>query len=109
MVRARGFSQNTGSPASIAATISSGWASVLAAMTTPSRPDLSRASGEAAGSARTRSATFLVSEGMMSATTRESIIGRLARVSAWNSPILPSPSSPRRMVIHLSFARMIGR
>ena len=96
--RASGFSQNTGSPASTAATISSGWASVPAAMTTPSRPARSRASGEAAGSAPRRSATLVVRSGMMSATTSESTMGRLARVSAWNSPILPSPSSPRRMV-----------
>jgi hypothetical protein len=98
MVRAKGFSQKTGSPASTAATISSGWASVAAAITTPSRSDFSRASGEAAGSAPRRSATLVVRSGMRSATTSESTMGRLARVSAWNSPILPSPSSPRRMV-----------
>src|SRR6266540_66714 len=102
-LRATGFSQNTGTPASTAATMSCGWASVDPAMTTPSTPAASSASGESAGSAPNRSATCFVAVGAMSVTTRESTAGRLVNVPAWKPPILPSPMSPRRMMSDLSW------
>src|SRR5215211_1738409 len=98
MVRATGFSQNTGRPASTAARMSSGWASVAAATTTPSTPAVSSAAGLSAGSAPSRAATSAVTAGTASATTRESTTGRSVRVWAWNEPIRPSPIRPRRMV-----------
>src|SRR5215216_1771255 len=98
MVRAIGFSQKTGRPASTAARMSGGWASVAAATTTPSTPAASSASGVSAGSAPSRPATSAVTAGTASLTTRESTTGRSVRVWAWNAPIRPSPIKPRRMV-----------
>src|SRR5215216_5377507 len=97
MVRAIGFSQKTGRPASTAARMSGGWASVAAATTTPSTPAASSAAGPWAGSAPMRPATSAVTAGTASVTTRESTTGRSVRVWAWNAPIRPSPIRPRRM------------
>ena len=83
--------------ASAQATISAGWASVAAATTTPSTPDLSSASGESAGSAPRRPATWAMTDGTASVTTRESTAGSSDSVPAWKAPILPSPMSPSRM------------
>ena len=59
-----------GEPASTAARISSGWASVQRLMTTPSNTASNQGvCGEATGSAPRRSATLVVRPGMMSATT----------------------------------------
>src|SRR5262245_49919488 len=98
MVRATGFSQNTGRPASTAARMSSGWASVAAATTTPSTPAASSAAGVSAGLAPSRAATSPVRAGTASVTTSESTTGRSVRGWAWNAPIRPSPIRPRRMV-----------
>src|SRR5215217_2702266 len=97
MVRATGFSQNTGRPAETAARMSDGWASVAAATTTPSTPAASSAAGSWVGSAPMRPATSAVTAGTASVTTRESTTGRSVRVWAWNAPIRPSPIRPRRM------------
>src|SRR3954454_20872052 len=94
MVRATGFSQNTGTPASTAATTSSGWASVAAAMTTPSIPAASSFAGSSAVSAPRRSPTARVAAGTATVTTSDVTDGRVDSVSAWNAPIRPSPISP---------------
>src|SRR5215216_7816398 len=101
IVRATGFSQNTGRPASTAARISSGWASVAAATTAPSTPAASSPAGLSAGSAPSRAATSAVTAGTASVTTSESTTGRSVRVWAWNEPIRPNPIRPRRMVGNL--------
>src|SRR5918995_1789542 len=98
IVRATGFSQNTGRPASTAARMSVGWASVVAATTTPSTPAASSAAGLSAASAPSRAATSAVRVGTASVTTSESTTGRSVRVWAWNAPIRPNPIRPRRMV-----------
>src|SRR5215211_8567899 len=98
MVRATGFSQNTGRPASTAARMSDGWASVAAATTTPSTPAASSAVGVSAGSAAKRAAASAATAGSASVTTSESTTGRSVRVWAWNVPIRPNPIRPRRMV-----------
>ena len=97
-----GFSQSVGMPASTQARISFVWASVAAAMMTPSTPEPSRASSESTPSTPwppNRSTTVLVFAGTMSVTTSESIAGIPTRVLAWNAPIRPSPMSPRRMSV----------
>src|SRR3954453_12755592 len=94
MVLATGFSQNTGTPASTAATTSSGWASVAAAMTTPSIPAASSFAGSSAVSTPRRSPTARVAAGTASVTTSDVTDGRVDSVSAWNAPIRPSPISP---------------
>src|SRR6187397_85467 len=94
MVRATGFSQNTGTPASAAATMSSGWASVAAATTTPSTPDARSFSGVSTASTSNRSTTELIAAGTASVTTSEVTDGSADSVSAWKAPILPSPIKP---------------
>src|SRR5215204_978361 len=107
MVRATGFSQNTGRPASTAARMSDGWASVAAATTTPSTPAASNAAGVSAGSAPSRAATSAVTAETASVTTSESTTGRSVSVRAWNAPIRPNPMSPRRMVGSLLRSRSV--
>ena len=78
------------------------WASVPAAMITPSIPEPSRASSESTPStpwAPNRSTIALVFSGTMSVTTSESIAGIPTRVLVWNAPIRPSPMSPSRMSV----------
>ena len=95
-VRAIGFSQKTGTPARVPASSSSGCAPVPAATTMPSTPAARTAAGESAVSAPTRAATSSARPGTRSVTTRLSTSGRSDSVCAWNSPIRPSPRSPRR-------------
>src|SRR3954471_4525662 len=100
-VCATGFSHSVGSPASTQARTSSGWASVPAAMTTPSRSEASSAARESAPSTpseRWRSTTCLVRSGTRSVTTSDSIAGMPTSVPAWKAPIRPSPMSPMRML-----------
>ena len=94
IVRATGFSQNTGTPASAAATTSSGCASVAAATTTPSTPEASSSSGVAAASTPNRSTTERMAAGTASVTTSEVTDESLDSVSAWKAPIRPSPIKP---------------
>ena len=77
------------------------WASVPAAMITPSTPEPSRASTESTPSTPwppNRSTMVLVFSGTRSVTTSESIAGIPTRVLVWNAPIRPSPMSPSRML-----------
>ena len=77
------------------------WASVPAAMITPSMPEPSRASSESTPStpwAPNRSTIVLVFSGTRSVTTSESIAGIPTRVFVWNAPIRPRPMSPSRML-----------
>src|SRR5919107_1003548 len=94
MVRATGFSQNTGTPASAAATMSSGWASVAAAITTPSTPEARSFSGVSTASTPSRFTTGSMAAGTASVTTREVTDGNADSVSAWKAPIRPSPINP---------------
>src|SRR3712207_2453010 len=94
IVRATGFSQNTGTPASTAATTSSGWASVAAATTTPSTPEDRSFAGVSAASTPSRSTVDLMAAGTASVTTSELTDGSAGSVSAWKAPIRPSPIKP---------------
>ena len=82
IVRATGFSQKTGTPASAQERISAGWASVAAATTTPSTPAASTASGESATCAPNRSAAAFAASANGSETTRDSTASSPDRVSA---------------------------
>ena len=93
MVRATGFSQNTGTPASAAATMSSGW------RWWPRPPHAVHArrqsfSGVSTASTPNRSTTELIAAGTTSVTTSEVTDGSADSVSAWKAPILPSPIKP---------------
>src|ERR671920_448158 len=94
MVLATGFSQNTGTPASAAATMSSGCASVAAAITTPSTPEARSFSGVSTASTPSFSTTGAMAAGTASVTTREVTDGNADSVSAWKAPIRPSPINP---------------
>src|SRR3954465_3104046 len=94
MVRATGFSQNPGTPASVAATMSSGWASVAAATTTPSTPEARSCSGGSTASAPYFSTTEWRASGTASVTTREVTDDSEDSVSAWKAPTRPSPTKP---------------
>lgn len=89
---ATGFSQNTGTPLAQARISSSAWVAVGVATTTAS---LSNASPTRAPSLAATSAARPPSASL---TTSSSTPGCAARVAAWNAPILPSPSSPTRIV-----------
>ena len=78
--------------------MSSPWKGVGAAMTTPSTPDASTASGLSAILAPNRLETRSARAGTGSLITSSSMAGRPVRVSAWNEPIRPRPSSPIRIV-----------
>ncbi|CAM5703698.1 hypothetical protein SGLAM104S_03073 [Streptomyces glaucescens] len=97
MVRATGFSQKTGTPARTAARIRPGWASVAAAITTPSTPADSTASGESTTSPPNRSAAVLAASANGSVSTSDSTASSPERVSAWKAPIRPRPRIPMRM------------
>src|SRR4051795_11197403 len=91
MVFATGFSQNTGTPASTAATMSSGWASVAAATTTPSTPEARGFSGGSTASTAFPepylSTTDRTAAGTASVTTSEVTDGSADSVPAWKAPI----------------------
>ena len=74
--------------------MSSGWASVAAATTTPSTPDARSFSGVSTASTPNRSTTELIAAGTTSVTTSEVTDGSADSVSAWKAPILPSPIKP---------------
>jgi hypothetical protein len=94
IVFATGFSQNTGTPASAAATMRSGWASVAAATTTPSTPEARSFSGVSAASTPCLSTTAWMAACTASVTTSEVTDGRADSVSAWKAPIRPRPIKP---------------
>src|SRR5689334_2006236 len=87
MVFATGFSQNTGTPASTAATMSSGCASVAAATTTPSTPEASSFSGVSTASTPYSCTTDWIAAGTASVTTSEVTDGSADSVPAWKAPI----------------------
>ena len=93
-VAAIGFSQNVGIPRSTAASVSSAWAGVAAATTTPSMPEESSLSTESAGVAPCFAATAATSSGRSSVITRPSTLSRPVRVSVWKAPMRPSPITP---------------
>src|SRR5689334_17394835 len=102
MVLATGFSQNTGTPASAAATMSSGWASVAAATTTPSTPEARSFSGVSAASTSYLCTIVLTAAGTASVTTSEVTVGSADSVPAWKAPIRPRPIKPILMATPLS-------
>ena len=84
------------------------WASVPAAMITPSTPEPNRASSESTPStpwAPNRSTIVLVFSGTRSVTTSESIAGIPTSVLVWNAPIRPSHESEPHAGAFLSSMR----